>query len=127
MRYKEIKNNELITYVDRLIEKLEGLTSKEWAQNINAWDWNPGVGLMGVVRAAEVTQKKEYIEFLEKWFERNVENRWFGSVNNVAPANVPLYLAKQNTDSIYKEISDEYFDWCVNKSVRTTNNGFGHV
>ena len=127
MRYKEMKNNELITYVDRLIEKLEGLTSKEWAQNINAWDWNPGVGLMGVVRAAEVTQKKEYIEFLEKWFERNVENRWFGSVNNVAPANVPLYLAKQNTDSIYKEISDEYFDWCVNKSVRTTNNGFGHV
>ena len=61
-----MKNNELITYVDRLIEKLEGLTSKEWAQNINAWDWNPGVGLMGVVRAAEVTQKKEYIEFLEK-------------------------------------------------------------
>lgn len=117
----------LVDKIHCIYNKVINQKSGEWNLNINLWSWACGVGVFGLVKAYEATGNPKYKEFLEKWFVENENKRLFGSVNNVAPLPAVLFLAEVNGDSECLKICEEYADWCMNKSLRTCNDGFAHV
>lgn len=101
--------------------KLEG-------RDMNYWEWNSGVGMFGIMTAAEKTGEKAYIDFMKEWFEKNGgDDRLTGSVNCVIPCCMTLYLLKLTGEEKYKKVCDEYADWAQNRSIKTTNGGMAHV
>lgn len=118
-------NNKCLTAFEGL-KKLTDKTNYD-GDNINIWEWWSGVALYGMVRAHEKYGDKEILDFLIEWHEKNSPNRLTGSVNRVFCACVSEYLYELSHDMKYKEICDEYKEWCLNKAVKTQNGGFAHV
>ncbi|QCT04326.1 hypothetical protein E6C60_3616 [Paenibacillus algicola] len=113
--------------LERLLHRVEGIESDVWRLRMDFWEWNSGVCLFGIIKAYEATGEKKYLSFLSEWYDRNVEQRKTGSVNTVIPANVALLLLKETGDAKYAAICEEYADWCLNVSLKTTNGGLAHV
>lgn len=74
---------------EEMIHKLTKRTMQggdDWCMDIDKWDWNPGVGLYGIVCAYEKIKKYEYLSFLTEWVEKNwrlkEENH---TINSTAP------------------------------------------
>jgi unsaturated rhamnogalacturonyl hydrolase len=113
--------------IELLFKRISESNENTWHMDINQWDWNPGVSLYGVIKTYKNTEREKYRDYLKKWFDENENWRVFGSVNNVMPANVPLFLLEDEMDYKYYDVVKEYVDWCLNKAYRTNNGGYAHI
>ncbi len=95
--------------------------------NINIWEWWSGTALYGIIRCHEKYKESELLDFLEKWHSKNVGMRQTGSVNRVFCACVSEYLYEIYKKEEYKDVCEEYKDWCLHSAVKTDNGGFAHV
>lgn len=122
-----VSNAEIKKTIDAIFYKMSSYRSELWNLNTNRWDWSNGVGLFGLVRAYETVSSEAYLQYIVDWFERNRNKHQFGSVNNVAPTNAVLFLLQKFGDSIYRDICEEYAQWCLKTALRTSNGGLAHV
>ncbi|ANE45469.1 hypothetical protein SY83_03065 [Paenibacillus swuensis] len=100
---------------------------EEWNFNLHYWEWETGVGLMGMIKAYETSENADMLEYIKNWAAENKGKRRFYSVNWVAPANVLLFMHRLTGEEEYIEACREYSDWCVHQALRTSNGGFAHV
>ncbi|MDF2923282.1 MAG: hypothetical protein K0R57_2196 [Paenibacillaceae bacterium] len=113
--------------MDRILNRIGHVQPDHWNLKLDDWEWNAGVCLYGIQKAAVATKDGRYESFMEAWFDRNAEKRKTGSVNTVIPANGALCLYKLRGERRYLDICSQYADWCLNKALRTSNGGLAHV
>lgn len=113
--------------METIFHKLSHQTSDAWNLNPYRWDWSCGVGLNGVCEGYAALGRTGWLEYLANWFERVAECTRVGSVNNVAPANVPLFLEQFGDMKRCATVSDRYAHWCRHEALRTSNGGWAHV
>lgn len=123
---KILKDNTIIDSAMASIENAMKKTDYD-VDNMNIWEWWSGVCLYGVIIAHEKTGDAKYMHLLKKWTDKNINDRQNGSVNRVIPCCVPDYLDFLGNTNKYDGVIEEYVNWCLNDSVRTSNGGFAHV
>ncbi len=118
--------NELMNAMDKVWNKLSR-PPEDLGDDLHYWEWTPGVGMYGVIKAHEGTQQERFGRFLTQWAKDNEEKVRFGSVNWVIPANVLHHVYRAEGTSSYLEKCRQVSDWCLHDALRTSNGGFAHV
>ncbi len=98
------------------------------AERYRYWEWTQGVGLFGLWKIYEETGDEEFIEKLEKYYERQMNiGLPARNVNTTTPLLALTYLAEKNGNEIYMNICREWAAWLVNGLPRTEEGGFQHL
>ncbi|NOU62848.1 hypothetical protein GC096_02145 [Paenibacillus sp. LMG 31461] len=122
----QLKRTDVTTALEKVWGKLTS-KSQDFGDDLHYWEWTPGVGMYGVIKAYEGTKQERFATFIKQWAVDNSSKIKFGSVNWVVPANV-LHSAYQQTGHIgYLKSCQEVADWCVHRALLTSNGGFAHV
>lgn len=117
-----------IAYISNVTERMVYGTDKDWAMNINRFDWVPGTGLYGIYSAYQYTNKKEYLDFLIAWTEKNKNGALkLKTVNSTAPFLTIIELYRITKNEEYKKICIEAAEYILNKAPRTVSGGLEHT
>ncbi len=111
---------QILDTIDRVVKR---------TMNIDfTWDWPSGVAFYGVSKAWEVTGKKEYIDFLQKWVDEYIE---IGipvfMVNVCAMGHCLITLYDATGEQKYLDIAIKKAEYLHNNAVRFGENVFQHT
>lgn len=95
--------------------------------NMDIWDWSQGVALYGVWKYYELTGKKECLDWLTGWFDRQLQMAHEETINTMAPYLTLLYLYEETGSSAYLGALRNAADWLCSSLPRTEMSGFQHV
>lgn len=114
--------------IDLVIQRIVKDNGENWAMNIHAFDWVPGVGLYGIYRAWQYTGRKDYKVFLEKWVDQHLREAYSQkTVNSTAPMSTVLSLYEENNREEYLKVCVDIAEYIVNEAPRTREGGFEHT
>lgn len=100
------------------------IPQSEWEMNIEHFDWVPGVGLYGLYRAYEATGEEKYLEFLEEWTKRHLQEAYIQkTVNSTAPLLSILCLYEKKKDSNLLRVCEEIAEDILRNAPRTVDGG----
>lgn len=100
----------------------------DWAMNINAFDWVPGVGLCGVYGAYEATGDRKYLDFLTDWADEFLMHAYdMQTVNSTAPLFTVRRLYNLCGNEKYLEVCRDIAEYLVTKAPKTTYGGLEHT
>jgi unsaturated rhamnogalacturonyl hydrolase len=92
------------------------------------WDWPCGVAFYGICKAWEVTQNKNYLDFLVNWVNEYLD---IGlppfTINAVSMGHTMITLHEATGDEKYLEIALNKAEYLKNKAVRFGENVFQHT
>lgn len=98
------------------------------AERYRYWEWTQGVGLFGLWKIYEETGDENFIEKLERYYERQMNiGLPARNVNTTAPLLALSYLAEKNGNEIYRNICREWAAWINDGLPRTEEGGFQHL
>jgi unsaturated rhamnogalacturonyl hydrolase len=98
------------------------------AERYRYWEWTQGVGLFGLWKIYEETGDEEFLNKLEKYYERQMTiGLPARNVNTTTPLLALTYLAEKNGNETYKEICREWAAWLADGLPRTKEGGFQHL
>jgi unsaturated rhamnogalacturonyl hydrolase len=98
------------------------------AERYRYWEWTQGVGLFGLWKIYEETGDEEFINKLEKYYERQMTiGLPARNVNTTTPLLALTYLAERNGNETYMNICREWAAWLVDGLPRTEEGGFQHI
>lgn len=116
MRYREIVKK----VSDRMIDKNPIATD----MSIHEFEWNEGVGMCGLARAAKKYGFNEYVDFMKSWVEQNKSEAYkINTVNGTAPMITILDLFADEYMDLIKHIGE----YIINDAVRIENGAFEHT
>lgn len=140
-----MERKEVIKKLDLVIDKLLNLegpeNEKELAEQggeaigyfkrdfgIKEWDWPQGVGLYGLMKVMKCLNRKQYKEFLYKWYKDNLE-QGLGSrnINTTTPLLTLTELNDYYHDEEFETLCIDWANWLMNCLPRTEERGFQHV
>lgn len=140
-----MERKEVIKKLDLVIDKLLNLegpeNEKELAEQggeaigyfkrdfgIKEWDWPQGVGLYGLMKVMKCLNRKQYKEFLYKWYKDNLE-QGLGSrnINTTTPLLTLTELNDYYHDEEFEALCIDWANWLMNCLPRTEERGFQHV
>ncbi len=91
------------------------------------WEWPQGVGLYGIWKLYERTQDQEYLQVLEKYYDRQLSIGFPSlNVNTIAPFLALSFLAEYTGDEKYMKPCMETAAWIMDQFPRTSGGGFQH-
>ncbi len=100
----------------------------DWAMNINAFDWVPGVGLCGVYGAYEATGDRKYLDFLTDWADEFLMHAYdMQTVNSTAPLFTVRRLYNLCGNEKYLKVCRDIAEYLVTKAPKTTYGGLEHT
>ena len=100
----------------------------DWAMNINAFDWVPGVGLCGVYGAYETTGDRKYLDFLTDWADEFLMHAYdMQTVNSTAPLFTVRRLYNLCGNEKYLKVCRDIAEYLVTKAPKTTYGGLEHT
>ena len=100
----------------------------DWAMNINAFDWVPGVGLCGVYGAYETTGDRKYLDFLTDWADEFLMHAYdMQTVNSTAPLFTVRRLYNLCGNEKYLKVCRDIAEYLVTKARKTTYGGLEHT
>ena len=110
---------------------LENMKSKSLAgddiSRYQHWEWTQGVGLYGILQLFEETGNKDYLDTLEKYYEKEVSlGLPAKNINTVAPMLTLSFLLKESNDSKYMDLCKEWAEAIMHDFVRTEEGGLQH-
>lgn len=110
---------------------LEGMKQNNLAKDDIAkykfWEWTQGVGLFGIWKVYKMTEKKEYLEILTNYYDRQLAiGLPSKNVNTVTPLLAMSYIAEDQSNDEYLAVCKEWAEWIVTDFPRTTEGGFQH-
>jgi unsaturated rhamnogalacturonyl hydrolase len=98
------------------------------AERYRYWEWTQGVGLFGLWKIYEETGDEEFLNKLEKYYERQMKiGLPARNVNTTTPLLALTYLAEKTGNETYKDICREWAAWLVDGLPRTKEGGFQHL
>jgi len=123
---QQLQRQSLQQGIDLVWRKLSNI-AEDMGDNVHFWEWTPGVGMFGIIKAYEATGEQRYSSFIENWAIENAEKIKFGSVNWVIPANVLQSSYLLTGEDNYLEACRKMAHWCLHEALRTSNGGYAHV
>ncbi len=134
---KLIDTNTMEEKLNLVSEKMMALKSNGMKEiypisliDFNCWEWPQGVGIFGLYKYYEVSQKKEILDFIEDWFDHRIkEGILEKNVNTTSPMLTLTYLYEITNKPEYLEFIKEWSDWIMEdkKLIRTGDGCFQHM
>lgn len=124
-----LEENEVIELAERVIYRLiyNKDTGSHGLLNMERWEWGQGVGLYSIYRFYKITGKKEYLDYLVKWYERMLEKEFpVRNVNTTAPLLTMIEIYEETGEERYFQIVKEWAEWIMDEMPRTKENGIQH-
>jgi unsaturated rhamnogalacturonyl hydrolase len=95
---------------------------------INRWDWQPGVGLYGLIRAYEVLGEKKYLDYSQYYIDRLLDAQIVSySINGSMLFEIVLKLFEHSGQERYKQEMFYYLRWLLRSAARCKNGCFEHT
>ena len=117
-----------IKYDEELIKSVIDKVVNKTMQVDLTWDWPCGVAFYGICKAWEVTQNKNYIDFLINWVDEYLEIGLPSfTVNVVSMGHTMITLHEATGDDKYLDIALSKAEYLKNKAVRFGENVFQHT
>lgn len=98
--------------------------------DINCWEWPQGVGLFGLYKYYEVSEKEEVLDFLIHWYDKRIEEGILErNVNTTSPMLTLTCLYEKTGKEEYLAFIQEWADWIMKekKLLRTGDGCFQHM
>lgn len=120
-----MSNKDLIIRIaDRMVKGRD----TNWEMNIQAFDWNPGVGLYGIWRAYEAAGEARYLDFLLRWAEEHgKEAGQKRSINSAAPCLTLWELYKCTGAEACKQVCLDAIEYLTKQAPLTVDKGLEHT
>lgn len=101
---------------------------ENFVPEINRWDWMPGVGLYGLIRAYEATGERRYLDYPKHYVDRllAVDNVSY-SINGAILFDIVLKLAHYCGDPIYEQEMHYFLRWLLRSAPKCQNDCFEHT
>jgi len=94
----------------------------------NAWSWDAGVMMMGLVELADATGEEAYADYARAWIDYHIWNgyRIFSS-DSCIPGFTALRLFERTGEEIYLSVADDVWHYIRNVAGRTSDGGLNHM
>ena len=94
----------------------------------NAWSWDSGVMMMGLLSLSEATGDDAYVDYARQWIDHYL-NQGFtvASSDTSIPGYTALQLYKKTGEQKYMDAADRVWDYIQNKAGRTSDGGLNHM
>ncbi|MBI5960302.1 MAG: glycoside hydrolase family 88 protein, partial [Chloroflexi bacterium] len=94
---------------------------------IHRWDWQPGVGLYGLIRAYESVGEKRYLEYSQYYINRLLDVDLVSySINGSILFETVLKLYEHSRDERYMTEINYYLRWLLRSAAKCQNGCFEH-
>ncbi|MDX1695339.1 MAG: glycoside hydrolase family 88 protein, partial [Ketobacteraceae bacterium] len=94
----------------------------------NAWSWDAGVLMMGLMDLHEVTGDARYYQYARAWVDYYIENGYFiTSSDNSIPGYTALRLYETESDPKYLTVADDVWHYISEVAGRTSEGGLNHL
>ena len=121
-------NNHKLKYDEKTLKSVIDKIVKRTMQVDFTWDWPCGVAFYGICKAWEVTQNKDYLDFLINWVDEYLE---IGlppfTINAVSMGHTMITLHEATGEEKYLDIALKKAEYLKNKAVRFGENVFQHT
>lgn len=88
------------------------------------WEWTQGIGLFGIWKLFEKTNKHEYLKILEDYYDERIKEGLPGkNVNTMAPILALSYLAEYTKKKDYMDVCKEWAEWLFSGGLEKTDEG----
>lgn len=92
------------------------------------WEWTQGVGLFGFWKMFKETGKREYLDILLKYYDRQMGVGFPAkNVNTVTPLLAMCLVGEYANRQDYLAVCDEWAEWIMHSFPRTKEGGFQHI
>lgn len=92
------------------------------------WDWQPGVGLYGIMRAYDILQKPRYLEYCKHYVDRLIDlDQVQYSVNGSIVFDTVLRLYEITGEHLYRREMRYFLRWLLRSAARCQNDCFEHT
>ncbi len=121
----------LDTKIHLIAEALIRLMQEDYENlqpEINRWDWQPGVGLYGLIRAYEVLGEPKYLDYARHYVDRLLEQEIVSySINGSIMFEVVLKLYQHSRAPRYEQELRYYLRWLLRSAPKCQNGCFEHT
>lgn len=94
---------------------------------IHRWDWQPGVGLYGLIRAYETLGESRYLDYSRYYVDRLLEAGIVSySINGAIMFEAVLKLYEHSGETRYKTEMDYFLRWLLRSAAKCQNGCFEH-
>lgn len=108
------------------IESQKGIIARDFG--IMEWDWPQGVGLYGLNELAVKYEQHQYNNFLERWFNTNIEQGLPSkNINTTAPFITLIEFSDRTQNKAFMDMCIMHAQWLMNELPKTEEGGFQHV
>lgn len=98
--------------------------TKAW----NDWEWTQGVGLYGLWKYYSMTNDKETLDIIQKWFhDRFAEPPRHKNINTMAVFLTLACVYEETGDKTYIPYLDTWAEWAMQDLPRTEYGGMQHI
>lgn len=95
--------------------------------DIHRWDWQPGVGLYGLIRAYEVLGDRQYLDYCKTYVDTLLdEDKVSYSVNGSIVFETVLKLYEHCGEARYREEIRYFLRWLLHSASKCQNGCFEH-
>jgi unsaturated rhamnogalacturonyl hydrolase len=100
---------------------------ENFAPEINRWDWQPGVGLYGLIRAYELTKEQRYLDYSQYYINRLLDVDMVSySINGSMLFEIVLKLYEHSGEERYRTEMRYYLRWLLRSAAKCQNGCFEH-
>lgn len=123
-------NNHLPDTLKRIADATIRLLQNEYESQLPELfpaDWQPGVGLYGLIRAYEATGEARYLDYCQSYVDRLLDtDRVSYSINGSILFETVLKLYEHTGDDRYKTEMRFFLRWLLRSAPRCQNNCYEH-
>ncbi|MBN1565150.1 MAG: glycoside hydrolase family 88 protein, partial [Anaerolineae bacterium] len=100
---------------------------ENFTPEINRWDWQPGVGLYGLIRAFEFTGEQPYLDYSHYYINRLLDVDVVSySINGSMLFEIVLKLFEHGKAERYETELRYYLRWLLRSAAKCQNGCFEH-
>ncbi|NLX08158.1 MAG: hypothetical protein GXY36_00730 [Chloroflexi bacterium] len=122
-----VSDTEICRVADATIRLLQD-EYENFLPEINRWDWMPGVGLYGLIRAYETLGERRYLDYPKHYIDRllAVDNVSY-SINGAILFETVLKLREHCGDPIYEQELRYFLRWLLRSAPKCQNDCYQHT
>jgi len=95
--------------------------------NFTEWQWHQGVALYGLMKAHAVLGDDASLNFVREWVDHKLAaGQRPKSINTTAPVLAIAELNDRSPQPAYREVCEEYAEWCLEQAPRLPDGIFEH-
>ncbi|AIQ66489.1 glycoside hydrolase family 88/105 protein [Paenibacillus graminis] len=99
-----------------------------WGMDIDHWDWVPGVGVISLMEYGTASGRREVLDYLLQWVNRNKHKAEGAKViNSLAPFALFPELYRQTKDPWFLQKAMSTADWMLNTAPVTREGALEHT